>query len=217
MPIQLIENPCSESICAMWHITEDMDFFLHRLNLATCPGFATVHHPAKQVQWLASRLLVKVLVEDYWHQTFEGLYNDEHGKPWLQESDCHISISNSNRIATAILHRTRPVGIDIELIKPKIALIASKFLTPYEEHFLGQNTALLTAAWCFKELVYKIHGIGNISLKDHIAIQPFGLDAVMGKACATLNLATVHHFELKYFQWNGYMLAYNYYLKANNP
>ena len=217
MPIQFIENPCSESICAVWHITENMDFFLKNIDLTTCPGFTMVHHPAKQLQWLASRMLVKVLVEEYWHQPFEGLFNDAYGKPWLRNNKGHVSTSNSSLIATAILHRTKAVGIDIELIKPKIALIASKFLTPNEEAFLGTNIAVLTAAWCFKELVYKIHGIGNISLKDHIALQPFEIYNPDGIATATLNVSMSHHFQLKYIQINGYMLAYNYYINATNP
>lgn len=211
MPIQLIENPCDESICAVWHITESMDFFFQHVDLNKSAGFETVHHPSKQLQWLASRMLAKVLVEDYWNSSFDGIYNDNHGKPWLTNSDCHISISNSQDIATAILHRSKPVGIDIELIKPKILRIANKYLTISERLLIGDGFQNLTIAWCCKETIYKIHGIGNISLKEHIELHRIEGNNLFGKVIASLNLQDKQTFYLKYLPVLNYMLVYNHY------
>lgn len=211
MPIQFIENPCSESICAVWHITESMDFFLQHVDLKKSAGFEMVHHPSKQLQWLASRMLAKVLVEDYWSLSFNGVYNDSHGKPWLTNSNCHISISNSKNIATAILHRTKPVGIDIEVVKPKILKIANKYLTPSELILIGNSFQSLTLAWCCKETIYKIHGIGNISLKDHIQLHSVESNNLCGKVIASLNLEKTFTYYLKYLPVLNYMLVYNYY------
>lgn len=216
MPLQLLDSPCSKSVCGIWNITEDKSFFLKYINNYNTSGFEDIHHPAKQIQWLASRMLVKVLMEDYWSEPFVGLYNDEYGKPWIKNSSAHLSISNSNNIATAMIHKNKPVGIDVELIKPKIQLIASKFLTPQEQSFVGEDIERLTLAWCLKEAIYKIYGLGNISLKDHIQINPFSELQKEGFATALLNIGKTQYYKLKYFQLDNYMLAYNYYIENIN-
>ncbi len=215
MPIQLLDSPCSKSICGIWNITEDKYFFLKHINNFDNYGFENIHHPSKQIQWLASRMLVKVLMEDHWNEKFAGLYNDEHGKPWIKNSSAHLSISNSCNITTAMIHKNKPVGIDVELIKPKIQLIATKYLTHREQSFVGEDIQRLTLAWCLKETIYKIYGLGNISLKDHIQIHPFSELEKVGFATGQLNFGTSQHYNLKYIKLDNYMLAYNYYIEAN--
>lgn len=208
MPICWQQNPCAESICAAWHITEHMDYFLEHLNLDENPGFDVVHHPDKQLQWLASRMLVKVLLEEQLRKPFYGVYNDVHGKPWLHRHSCHVSISNSGSYASALLHERKPVGIDIELVKPKIKKIAAKYLIPLELKHWGRDVECLTMAWCCKETVYKIYGLGNISLKNHIRLQP--PEGTLIKA--TLQVGENRDFYLKYVRLEDYMLVYNQYL-----
>ncbi|TAH25693.1 MAG: 4'-phosphopantetheinyl transferase superfamily protein [Cytophagales bacterium] len=212
MPIQIIEKPCKESICAVWHISESLDFFLSNINLEQNPGYHNINHPAKQLQWLASRMLVKELVEKHLRQKYDGFYNDQHGKPWLNNNSSFISISNSKDIATAIIHSSKLVGIDIELIKPKISLIKNKFLLPEELLLVDESEYLLTAAWCCKETLYKIHGIGNISLKDNILIHPpFEGTGILGTVKASLITTNKQLFHLKYLKIKDYMMVYNYY------
>lgn len=208
MPICWQENPCVESVYAVWHITEHMDYFLKHLSLDANAGFDAVNHPDKQLQWLASRVLVKVLVESHLNQPFEGIYNDENGKPWLNNISCHVSISNSGNYASASLHKTRSVGIDIERIKPKIKKIAHKYLLPQELISWGKDINTLTLGWCCKETVYKIYGLGCISLKDNIWLSP---PEDLSHVKAILRVENATTFYLKSIRFDDYMLAYNYY------
>ncbi|MDH3381197.1 MAG: 4'-phosphopantetheinyl transferase superfamily protein, partial [Flavobacteriaceae bacterium] len=67
-------------------------------------------------------------------------------------------------------------GIDIEMNRPKIIKIASKFIADEcnfikEPHIVEQ----LTVIWGAKESLYKIHPDGGLLFKHHLPIEPFKL------------------------------------------
>src|SRR5690606_40776804 len=78
--------------------------------------------------------------------------------------------------AACMLGTRYEVGIDMELVKPKIEVIASKFMKPEElaqlqpeHHYVEQ----LLTCWTAKEAVYKLQGKKGVSFKDNIYIEPF--------------------------------------------
>src|SRR5690606_4570402 len=128
-----------------------------------------------RLRWLASRLALRNLFDN---AQIVDVKKDRYGKPHLSVFSGHISISHSGNMAAAVFHPERSAGIDIELIRPKIFNIATKFLTSKELQSIDKKNELkaLFACWCVKEAVYKWHGRKGLSLKDGIEIQPFVYD-----------------------------------------
>jgi phosphopantetheinyl transferase len=75
------------------------------------------------------------------------------------------------------------VGVDIELITPRIHRVAHKFMNPEEIHFFNEDYAhfleqwglkdkvsleLLTLIWSAKEAIFKWHGLGELDFKEHM-------------------------------------------------
>jgi phosphopantetheinyl transferase len=212
MPFEGIDNRNDEWACAIWHIEEPIDYFLSCNDFEThCQGYKLITHPSKQLQWLASRWLSKEILKQKWNLPFKGIVNNPQGKPSLLSYDFHLSLSNSHHKATAIVHQKNVVGIDIEMIKPKVKSIASKFLKPIEIKHLGENIEHLTLAWCCKESVYKIYGKKEISLKNHIGLPPFlPNEFPYVKASLEINQAA-QTYCFKHIIIDNYMLAYSAY------
>jgi 4'-phosphopantetheinyl transferase len=100
------------------------------------------------------------------------LIYDETGKPYLIDNK-HISISHSHQFATIIISDII-VGIDIEMEREKIILIADKFTNKSEKVFLATNKIKkLTTIWGAKEAVFKMVNQKGISFKDHLFVKSF--------------------------------------------
>lgn len=155
----------------VWKITETVEQL--SVNIALKPESelrllsmkSTVH----QCGFLSIRQLLTVA-----KLTDSQLFYDETGKPFLTNG-MHISISHSHEFS-AIALCTVNIGIDIEKIRSKIALIAQKFCLS-EMEFLEATHAnyqeKLTAIWAVKEAVFKIENQKGISFKDHIKVSNF--------------------------------------------
>lgn len=68
------------------------------------------------------------------------------------------------------------VGIDIEMMRPKILRIANKFTILEAYQTLGHEEAIvrkLTMVWCAKEALYKMYATPGLSFLQHIDIHDF--------------------------------------------
>ncbi|HEY9342330.1 MAG TPA: 4'-phosphopantetheinyl transferase superfamily protein, partial [Hanamia sp.] len=153
---------------AVWHITEPEDFFLEKVNLQN-----TVGHPHKRLQHLAGRYLLQLLEPEF---PMHLISISTSKKPWLQNGAFHFSISHCGDFAAAIISGNKLVGIDVELVTPKIELVKDKFLSEQELDLANnfpaseQHQKLLTLFWSTKEAVYKWYGKGSLSFKKNIHI-----------------------------------------------
>lgn len=168
MPLYKLEKLSSDRVTAIWHISESLEellgiasVYIHGL---VVPDY--IKHPAKQVEWLASRLALKFCC-DLMHIPYEGTYKTDTGQPLLVGNKAHISISHSVDFAAILLDIHQKVGIDIEKISSKVEKIAGKYLQEEEKE---TNHERLTLKWCIKEAVYKVSDHENLSLKDDIRI-----------------------------------------------
>jgi len=155
----------------VWHIAEDADFFLQHVPLQI-----KISHPHKQLQHLAGRYLLKELYPDF---TYDLIRIADTRKPFLENEAYHFSISHCGNYAAVMVSSTQRVGIDIELVTPKVAVVKHKFLSAKEQRMIEtiENlyfnllpTSLLTAAWSIKESLYKWYGSGQIDFKKHLSI-----------------------------------------------
>ena len=153
----------NKSLVCVWKITETYD----ELTLLTKES-TNIKNRIKQKEFLASRALVEKMCEVI-NIKFKGIKKDSNGKPFLINSNHHISISHKFPYVTAIIDQKR-CGIDIEKIDEKVKRIKSKFLNKEEEKDTGENLKKIVEYWSIKETVYKINGstipLKNITIKN---------------------------------------------------
>lgn len=133
---------------------------------------AGISHPEQRVEWLACRLAVRQLVEAQgW--TYAGLIKDEFGKPHLPRQSAHISLSHTSGWAAAVLHRSRPVGIDIEPLRDKFTRVVPRILSAPEIAHAAGDPGRLAVYWCAKESLYKLYGKRQLTFRQHLHVDPF--------------------------------------------
>lgn len=153
----------------IWRIEEPEDFYLKNVPLKK-----GVSHPYKRLQHLAGRYLLPVLYEDF---PLEEILVADTRKPFLENERYHFSISHGGNFAAAIISSTHRVGVDIELVSPRIVSISHKFLHPAEKAFLNDwsdlskmHLQLATVLWSAKEAIYKWYGLGGLDFRQHMQL-----------------------------------------------
>lgn len=194
---------------AIWKIEESAEVLVAKLQLDEQEQayFESLGQNMRQLHWLATRVLLRTLLQT---EHYIDCKADAHGKPYLVNFPHRISLSHSYDYAAVMISETRAVGIDIELIKPKIEALAPKFLTDTERSFINPEHAIahLYSCWAAKEAVYKLQGKSGISFKEHIHLQPFAY-AENGTLRALLqskeDTATL---DVAFERFGSYVLAY---------
>jgi phosphopantetheinyl transferase len=154
----------------VWKIEEDEGFFLKKVPLKK-----DVSHPYKRLQHLAGRYLLRTLFDDF---PLEEIMIADTKKPFLQDEFYHFSISHCGNYAAAIVSRDCRVGVDIEMVTPRLITISSKFLNEEEsiylkdwEHVSKLHLDLVTVLWCAKESVFKWYGNGQVDFRKHMSLK----------------------------------------------
>ena len=172
MPLVYQQNINEVTKLAVWHITEDEDFFLPVVTVSN-----NIRHPHKRLQHLAGRYLLAVLFEDF---PLELIRIADTRKPFLPGDPYHFSISHCGDYAAAIVSRKNRVGVDIETVSLKIEKIIHKFLPETEQEMIfgmSENKEmefvrpLLTLAWSIKETLFKWYGDAGVDFIDHLKIE----------------------------------------------
>ena len=102
----------------------------------------------------------------------------ENGQPYLEPFDKFVSVSHSFPYAVLAISEKK-IGVDIEQIKDRIGKIKHKFLHPNEIDWLSRAESgieYLTAIWCIKEALFKIHSSKQWSFKEFYVVDEFLLD-----------------------------------------
>lgn len=153
----------------IWRIEEPEAFFLEKV-----PVKKEVSHPYKRLQHLAGRYLLPVLQPDF---PLASIEIADTRKPFLPGEKYHFSISHCGNHAAAIVSSSSRVGVDIEMVTPRMQSIKSKFLHPKELEYLREfeemtqlHLELLCLMWSAKESVYKWHGNGQLDFSEHMQL-----------------------------------------------
>ncbi|RZJ80193.1 MAG: 4'-phosphopantetheinyl transferase superfamily protein [Flavobacterium sp.] len=210
MPVVFNKEIDDQSVLAVWKIEETEEQLLAGLQLKK-HELDVIHSLSagkRALHWLATRVLLRTMLNT---ADYIDCQMDEHGKPYLVNSDTHISLSHSYDYAAVIISKGKQVGVDIELIKMKIKSIKHKFLSDVElaQKQIGDNTHGLYVAWCAKEAIYKWNGKKGLEFKQHIHIKPFKLKDE-GSLQALVELpGGMKELTVNYFKTiDGYMLGY---------
>ncbi len=152
---------------ALWRNEEDLSFFEQKF--ASHPE---IKNENKKLQWFATRHLVNEMLGEV-----AEIEKDEAGKPFLNNSSYHLSISHTPVFAAAMLSKVAAVGIDLEMVSPKVERIAHKFLREDEIKSIQADEKIekLILYWSAKEALYKLYGKGGIEFMTQLLIEPFDL------------------------------------------
>ena len=102
----------------------------------------------------------------------------ENGQPYLEPFDKFVSVSHSFPYAVLAISKKK-IGVDIEQVKDRIDKIKLKFLHLNEIDWLSRAESgieHLTAIWCIKEALFKIHSSKQWSFKEFYVVDEFLLD-----------------------------------------
>lgn len=153
----------------IWRIEEPEAFYLEKVPLKK-----GVSHPYKRLQHLAGRFLLPTLYADF---PLEEILVADTRKPYLENEQYHFSISHGGNFAAAIVSSHSRVGVDIELVSPRIIAISHKFLHYDEKVFLNDwvhltkmHLELTTVLWSAKEAIYKWYGHGELDFRQHMQL-----------------------------------------------
>ncbi len=205
MPLTIREYIKENTWFGIWKI-EEADAYFERLLVLAPEEINELSRlkARRRTEWLASRWLIHVLSE----RPIRGaLIKDEYGKPHLQGSTWHISLSHTHGYCAAILS-TLSVGIDIQVPVPKITRIAHKFLSPDEARNISsqRNLEYLHVYWGIKESLYKAHGRRAIDYRTNLAVEAFNLESQ--RAVAVVNKDEKTAFEARFKVGSEYILTY---------
>lgn len=174
MPLVLHETLENDTVFAVWKIKESDQFYFHKLIISAAEEkfLEGIRHPEQKTRWLASRYLLKYLLQT---DEFVELLADENGKPYLNNFNRHISLSHSDKYAAVIISEKYIVGIDIEDTARDIGILKHKFLSSAELASLKEESlhTQLLIYWGAKEVMYKIYGKRKLEFREHMHVYPF--------------------------------------------
>ncbi|MBC7850017.1 MAG: 4'-phosphopantetheinyl transferase superfamily protein [Chitinophagaceae bacterium] len=160
-------NIDDSSRVGIWRIEEPESFFLEKVPLKK-----DVTHPYKRLQHLAGRYLLPQLFENF---PLPAIEIADTKKPFIPGDRYHFSISHCGNYAAAIASSSKRVGVDVELVSPRLFDISPKFLNNEEKSFIAEwevmpqmHLQLITVLWSAKEAIYKWHGNGKMDFKRNM-------------------------------------------------
>ncbi len=195
-----------------WKITEDFNmlFRLAKLKDISLARLEKMKSESHQKGFLAVRMLLQYIG----YSDFD-LYYDEFGKPHLKteekgiKEELHISISHSFDFSSICISKSKPVGIDIEIVKPKILKIAPRFMDVNHLKELSETDKIqkATIIWGIKESIFKIKNEKGISFPNHIFESPF-CSITETNCTAELRFNNIkEEFHIQYYQLEDYIFV----------
>ncbi|MBM3177548.1 MAG: 4'-phosphopantetheinyl transferase superfamily protein [Bacteroidetes bacterium] len=177
MPLEKSSAPISswtldKGACwAVWRILEPEDFFLAFTDEAGSIEISP-KAPMRRMEWLASRYLAREMMVSL-GQGYFGLTKSDEGKPRLIGSGLKISLSHSYPFVAVQIASDFEVGIDIEKPREQLYKVMPRVLQPEEYSDASASLKKLCLYWSAKEALFKIHGGGPFSFREHFKINPF--------------------------------------------
>ncbi len=174
MPIIHRQQLEPAGVIGWWEIEEDEAWFKAQMQLSAVEMQQLDQIKGRRrLEWLAVRQLVHLLSG---RSERGALVKDHYGKPHLDASPWHISVSHSWNLAAAVA-APQPVGVDIQRIVRKIDRLQHKFLSETELETVSGPDRLekLHVYWCAKEALYKAYGRRELDFCKHLHVAPMDL------------------------------------------
>jgi 4'-phosphopantetheinyl transferase len=198
------------AVLGIWDIKEEIDFLLSALDLSLDEKnlFDSFVNDVRRKHWLSYRNLLKHLISK---EEYIPLVYDENGKPHFTDKSHFLSVSHTGNVSAAIVSSSFHVGIDIEIIHPRIEKIVNKFLSNFEKTAINidHRLEMLYIYWSAKEALYKMYGKRNLLFIENMTIAPFQYNCSGGKIKGVISTESFNYeFDLCYRKVDEYMLVY---------
>ena len=201
---QVVYDDCQ---LAIWEITESYEELYSRIHFfeGEEENLRNFKSNFRRLEWLSVRRLLR----EVRGEPTRIVYN-EMRKPFLFNSDQHVSISHSKNFTAVMLSNNLKLGLDLEYMGPSIENVAHKFLNK-EEYIVEdpkKRNFHMYIHWCAKEALYKLCDKQDINFKKNITIEPFEPDAC-GEIMGWVENQFWHDkFLLRYFMLKDYVIVY---------
>ena len=152
-------------------------------------------------QFLASRKLIEMAELNELNSIFyESL-------PFRK--NVYFSISHTINYAVVGIGFQR-IGVDIELYRPKVLNIKSKFINIKEKYFMkSDDVKVITRLWTCKEAIYKCLFKNKLSLKEEIVLEKFDMQSKYGHGQVHLNDKIIS-INLHFINFENHQLTLSY-------
>lgn len=139
---------------AVWQMVESEEQ-LCSLCSSDCSPCKYTHEARRREYYAVRALLAAVLGKE---KTIAYLPS---GHPYLTDHSYNISISHTKGFCALAWHAGHPVGVDIEMLSPRVSRVAHRFVSPAEQilvenHFPQDVTRGQLLLWSAKEAAYKL-------------------------------------------------------------
>lgn len=209
MALYKVLNPNSKSQIGIWELTESIEELYQQINLTQkeMVVFEFFKNDRRRIEWLATRALLKCFGE------YVIAYHDN-GRPYLENSHIHISISHTKGWVVIALNEVGRVGIDVEVVSEKAYRSRSKFVRDVELKpldFFIEEKAYYTLIWACKEAIFKKYSyLKSLEFKKDILLaieQGLNDDGIINYSVHLDNRVCSHFIE--YFFFEGSVLVYD--------
>ncbi|MPQ45821.1 4'-phosphopantetheinyl transferase superfamily protein [Marinifilum sp. N1E240] len=191
----------------IWKIDESLNQLLQlvTLNDTDIQKFEKFGSESRKKEFLCTRILIQKCLG-----TDVQVYNDEHGKPHLINSNLKISITHTKSFVAILLSKTHVHALDMEYLSERVYRIAPRFLSKSELENISETdkTLHLYQHWCAKECLIKLYGKKDVHLIDELKIDAFQpSDKRFTGAVCRADFLKKYTFE--YLQFDDYLLVYS--------
>ena len=203
MPV-IWEKRDEDCLIKVWQSNEGIRELLQKASLTPTEyrEWSAFRSESRQREWLTVRALIREALPGAGEIAY-----DEHGKPQLP--DRPISISHSHDYIALMSAPQRRVGVDIEIIHPRIEKLAGKFLSEQErKSFHPLSLESLHVMWSAKEVLYKIHGSGGLEFKKHLSVHPFELQQAGSLRASIAKDELKRDYDISYNITKQFILAW---------
>jgi 4'-phosphopantetheinyl transferase len=209
MPLVINKEVQPDVHIGLWHITEDVDELLSGLVLTPAEEriFATLHGLQRRQQWLSYRRIIKRILN--LDRILEIDY-DRFGRPTILNHHSKISVSHSHDYSAAIVSGHGRVGIDIELMHPRIEKVVKKFMNEAELEMLNLDYSIgfMNTVWSAKEALYKLYGRRKLDFRENIRLDPFSFKGQGQLHGAIIKGESSLQFRMRYETVGNYVMVW---------
>ncbi len=154
----------------LWELTENLPelFQQAQLNPTELQKYNTFTAPTRKREWLA----IRALLNQIFQQKVEVTYNAM-GKPFVTNGP-HVSFSHCHKYVAVLTSTEAPVGVDVEVVTPRVLAVKDRVLSDAELATLSKNTELqqVLVYWSLKEVLYKIARVGLLDFRKNLFLSP---------------------------------------------
>jgi len=201
---QVVYDDCQ---LAIWEITETFDQMHDKIHFFQGEEESLYNYKSsvRQLEWLSVRRLLR----EAKGKPTRIVYNEQR-KPFLFNSNQHISISHSRNLTAVLLSDTKKLGLDLEYMVQNIEKVAHKFMND-DEYIVEDRKKRnyhMYIHWCAKEALYKLCDKQDINFRKNLTIEPFEPDDC-GEIMGWVDNKFWHDkFLLRYFTIKNYIIVY---------